>query len=185
MKVNYMQKSFLALLCLVLLSACSVFPEKAKVPALLHSDHVLASKIWDVRAQQFINQQQLLEQVVESEFLLLGETHDNPVHHRYQAWVIEGLGLHKRSAVVAFEMISRQQGALLADEKYDSVASLLAVLKKAPTNWQYDPHYIPLFKSAIYADFNIRAASLNQENIRAIGKKGEQEITAPIKTTLD
>lgn len=180
-----MQKSFLALLCLVLLSACSVFPEKAKAPALLHSDHVLANKIWDVRAQKFISQQQLLEQAVESEFLLLGETHDNPLHHRYQAWMIDGLGSRKRSAVVAFEMISRQQETLLASGQYDSVASLLNILKQAPTNWQYEPHYTPLFKSAINANFNIRSASLNRENIRAIGNKGVQEIPAPIKTTLD
>jgi len=185
MKVIYMQKSFLVLLCLVWLSACSVFSEKTGDSPLLFSDHVLADKIWDVKAQTFINQQQLMERAVDSDFLLLGETHDNPVHHRYQAWVIEGLGLHKRSAVVAFEMISRQQGALLADEKYDSISSLLAVLKKAPTSWQYDPYYVPLFKSAINADFNIRGASLNQDYIRAIGNKGVQEIPAPIKTTLD
>jgi uncharacterized iron-regulated protein len=145
----------------------------------------LVDKIWDVRTEKFITEQQLMERVVASEFLLLGETHDNPVHHRYQAWVIDGLRQRKRSAVLAFEMISQQQGVLLADQRYDSVESLLAALKQVPSSWQYEPHYIPLFKSAINADFKIRAASLDRENIRAIGNKGEQEIPARVKTILD
>jgi len=185
MKVSFVQKSFLVLLVLVGLTACSVFPQKAKQPPLLLSDHVLVDKIWDVRAQKFISQQQLMEKSVGSDFLLLGETHDNPVHHRYQAWVIDGLQSHKHSAMVAFEMISRQQGTFIADRRYDSVELLLAALEHVPSNWQYDPHYLPLFKSAISAGFEIRAASLDKENIRAIGSKGEQEISAPIKTVLD
>lgn len=185
MKVSFVQKSVLVLLALVWLSACSVFPQHTKQPPLLLSDHVLVDKIWDVRAQKFVSQQQLLEKAANSEFLLLGETHDNPVHHRYQAWVIDGLHSHKRSAMVAFEMISQQQGVILAGRQYDSVESLLAALKQAPSNWQYDPYYLPLFKSAITAGFEIRAASLDKENIRAIGNKGEQEIAAPIKTVLD
>lgn len=180
-----MKKRLLVLLVLVGLAACNSLPTKTAQTPLLLADHVLADKIWDVRAQQFIGQQQLLERLVDSEFLLLGETHDNPLHHRYQSWVIDGLHAHRRSAIVAFEMISRQQGNLIADQGYDSLASLLAVLKQAPSNWQYDPHYIPLFESAIKAGFGIRAASLDRERIMAIGKQGEQEIPAPIKTALD
>lgn len=189
MKGDDLQRHLLILLVLFGVSACSVTVEKAvegsAQPSLLLSDHALANKIWDVRAQEFISQQTLLERAVASEFLLLGETHDNPVHHRYQAWMIDGLQSQKRSAVVAFEMISRQQGMLIADKQYRSVDSLLTALKPAPTNWQYDPHYLPLFESAISAGFKILSASLDRENIRAIGSKGEQEIPAPIKTTLD
>ena len=180
-----MHKWFLISLILFALSACSVIPEKSAQSPLLLSDHVLADKIWDVRAQKFISQQQLMERAVVSEFLLLGETHDNPVHHRYQTWVIDGLRAHKRSAMVAFEMISRQQGALIADAKYDSADTFVAAMKPVPSNWQYEPHYMSLFESAINAGFEIRAASLDRENIRAIGNKGEQEIPAPIKTALD
>jgi uncharacterized iron-regulated protein len=169
----------------VLVSSCSIIAEKTIQPSLLFSEHPLVDKIWDVRAERFITRQQLMEQAIASEFLLLGETHDNPVHHRYQAWMIDGLWRHKRSAVVAFEMISRQQGALIANQQYDSVESFLADLKRVPSNWQYDPHYIPLFTAAINAGFRIRAASLDRENIRAIGNKGEQEIPSRIKTILD
>ena len=180
-----MQKILLGLLVLMWISACGVLPEQTKGPSLLLSDHPLANKIWDVRGQRFIDQQQLVEQAVRSEILLLGETHDNPIHHRYQAWIIDGLLSHKRSAMVAFEMISQQQGKLIADGRYDSVASLIAALKHVPSNWQYEPHYVPLFKSAINAGFAIRAASLDRETILAIGNKGAQEVSAPIKTVLD
>lgn len=184
-KAVEMKKRLLVLLVLLGLAACNSLPTKTAQPPLLLADHVLADRIWDVRAQQFIGQQQLLERLVDSEFLLLGETHDNPLHHRYQAWVIDGLHARGRSAMVAFEMISRQQGKLLADQGYDSLASLLALLKQVPSNWQYEPHYIPLFESAIRAGFEIHAASLDRERIMAIGKQGEQEIPAPIKTALD
>jgi uncharacterized iron-regulated protein len=180
-----MRKILLGLLVMVWISACSVLPEQAKGPSLLFSDHPLANKIWDVRGQRFIDRELLIEQAALSEFLLLGETHDNPIHHRDQARMIDGLQSHKRSARLAFEMISRQQGKLIADERYDSVASLIAALKHVPSNWQYEPHYVPLFKSAIQAGFSVRAASLDRENILAIANKGVQAISAPIKTVLD
>lgn len=180
-----MRKFLFVFLMLFALSACGVFPKKAIPPPLVLSDHVLVDKIWDVRAQKFINQQQLMNQAAASEFLLLGETHDNSVHHRYQAWVIDGLRVRKRTAIVAFEMISRQQDALISDERYDSVESFVAALRHVPSHWQYDPYYIPLFERAIHAGYKIRSASLDRENIRAIGNKGEKEIPAPIKTALD
>ena len=69
MKVGFVQKSFLVFLVLVWLTACSVVPQKEKQPPLLFSDHVLVDKIWDVRAQKFISQQQLLEKAVTDESL--------------------------------------------------------------------------------------------------------------------
>lgn len=180
-----MQNVFLIALCFIGISACAVTADKTKQLPLLLSDHVLAGKIWDVRAQRFINQEQLIKQVLASEFLLLGETHDNSQHHRYQTAMIDALKVNKRSAEVAFEMISQQQGALIADGRYDSVESLLAALKHVPSNWQYEAHYIPLFESAIDAGFKIRAASLDKDDIRAIGNKGAEAIPAPIKTALD
>ncbi len=179
--------SLSVLLFLSGLSACSSLsqrsPHEQQTP-LLYSDHALANKIWDVKAQQFVNREQLMERAAAGEFVFLGETHDNPVHHQSQAWIIDGLKARERSAVVAFEMISQEQGKLIKNRNYNSVASLIAGLNHVPATWQYERHYTPIFESVIKADFDIRAASLDRQVIMAIARKGEAEIPAQIKTVL-
>ncbi|NOX77132.1 MAG: ChaN family lipoprotein [Gammaproteobacteria bacterium] len=186
-----MRKLFVGLLTVLLLSglsACSLSPQRSppEQPApLLYSDHVLANKIWDVKAQGFISREQLLERAAASEFVFLGETHDNPVHHQSQAWMIDGLKARERSTVVAFEMISQEQEKLIKNKKYNSTASLIAALNHVPASWQYEQYYTPVFESVINADFDIRAASLDRQVIMAIARKGETEIPAHIKTVLE
>ncbi len=41
------------------------------------------------------------------QFVFLGESHDDPVHHQMQANVIEGLAKRRRNVIVGFEMFTR------------------------------------------------------------------------------
>ncbi|MBI5429192.1 MAG: ChaN family lipoprotein [Nitrosomonadales bacterium] len=51
---------------------------------MLFADHPLAGKIWDMNSRSFIDEAALLARTNKADVLLLGETHDNTLHHEYQ-----------------------------------------------------------------------------------------------------
>ena len=177
-------RGFLLLLCVVL-SACTMPVKKSADIKLIHSDHVLAGKIWDVKAGRFIDKQALAKSIVASDYLLLGETHDNPLHHQGQAWAISQLAAAQRSAVVAFEMISDQQGQVISGKQYDSVASLIAGLDHIETNWGYQRFYRDIFAEALKADYAVLSANFDREDMMRFARKGEAELPHEIKSILD
>lgn len=56
-----------------------------------------------------ITPERLADALAGADHLLLGETHDNPDHHRLQAWILERLAARGRRIVAAFEMIDAGQ----------------------------------------------------------------------------
>jgi len=185
-----MKRFILMVLSALTLMACSLSPELAQQkpdtsPEMLLTDHPLAGKIWDVNAGQFINQQQLAERIVKSDYLMLGETHDNPIHHQSQAWAIGLLHAHQRSAIVAFEMISEQQGQVIAGRAYDSTESLIAGLDHIKTGWGYQQFYAEIFDVVIKADYTILPANFDRQKILLIVREGEAELPSGIKAMLD
>ena len=112
-------------LILILGSNYSIAAEKepaaSKTPAAnkkILKDHPLVDKIWDVKLQKFIDQATLSARLVKTPYILLGETHDNATHHKYQNWALQQLSAAKRDTVVAFEMINESQGKLIESKKY-------------------------------------------------------------------
>ncbi len=185
-----MKRFLLIVPSVLILAACSLSPEMPqKTPdtasKMLLTDHPLAGKIWDVNTAKFINKQQLAERIVNSHHLMLGETHDNRIHHQNQAWAINLLHDHQRSAVVAFEMISQQQGQVIADRKYDSSESLIVGLDHIKSNWKYQQFYAGIFDAVIKADYTILPANFDRPKIMLIIREGEGELSPEVKTMLD
>src|SRR5215204_1457467 len=50
-------------------------------------NHPLTGRIWDVASGEFIDRPALIMRLARAEFVLLGEKHDNPDHHRLPAGV--------------------------------------------------------------------------------------------------
>ncbi len=172
------------------LAACSLLPESPQkktgiVKKMLLTDHPLVGKIWNVNAGQFVSKQQLAERIVRSRYLMLGETHDNRVHHQNQVWAIDLLRDHQRSAVVAFEMISQQQGQIIAGKKYDSAESLIAGLDHIKTRWGYQQFYAGVFDAVIKVGYTILPANFDRQKIMLIIREGESALPPEIKTMLD
>lgn len=180
----------LAVFSLLSLAGCGVSPtltQEQPVPAkdMLLSDHPLAGKIWDVRAGKFIDRQQLSKRIGESRYLLLGETHDNQVHHQGEVWAIAQLRKQQRTAVVAFEMIAPQQGQIISAKQYDSAASLIAGLNHVSDNWEYQKYYGDIFTEVLRAGYAVLPANFDRQEIMNIARKGESELPPKIKTLLD
>ena len=74
----------LAVLALVLAVASVARAAEPPPPGLGH-DHPLAGQIWDVAHGRFVPMTALASAVSAARFALLGERHDHPEHHEFQA----------------------------------------------------------------------------------------------------
>jgi uncharacterized iron-regulated protein len=82
--------------------------------SLAGRDHPLAGRVWDVAAGAFLSEAELIAKLSAANFVLLGETHTNPDHHRLQARIVAGLRAAGGFQAVAFEMLDRSQAPALA-----------------------------------------------------------------------
>ena len=73
---------------LAFLSACQSLPSDEEASRLILENHALSGKRVEIKSGQFVEKENLVEDLVESQFVMLGETHDNTLHHEYQAWAI-------------------------------------------------------------------------------------------------
>lgn len=180
-----MMKTILfTLFSLLFLSSCGTMSGHDVYPLVLE-DHVLSGKIWDVRSGKFVDREKLVEASRQGEYILLGETHDNRLHHEYQAWLINSLYQSGFSALVAFEMINSAQGKLIKNKQYVSTDELISDLNQIKTTWQYENRYRPVFNSALEAGYSVLPANLDRMAIMAIARQGDKNIPPEIRPYLE
>jgi len=178
----------------VLLSACgspsrartsdAVAPssiESQRWAARLDREHPLVGKIWDVKGARFIDEATLITRLHAVQFVLLGERHDNPDHHRLQARIIEQLVNAGRRPAVVLEMLEPDQQALL--ESYRARAGATAsgagsAIGWEKTGWPPFAEYRPIFDEAFAARLPIFAGNLAQADVKALVKQGPQAFSA-------
>ena len=103
-----------AMTLLLVATACATAePPVPPWEAALGRDHPLTGRVWDVDAAAAIEPRRLLARLATVRFVLLGEKHDNPDHHRLQAWIVRELLAAGRRPAVAFEMLSEAQSGAL------------------------------------------------------------------------
>ncbi|GEJ55266.1 ChaN family lipoprotein [Anaeromyxobacter diazotrophicus] len=179
-----------ALLALpLLLAACATHPRAAGADGLLHADHPLAGRIWDVRAGAFVDDAALERALVSADFVLLGETHDNPEHHRLQARALAGLVAAGRRPAVAFEMLDvaqqpRVDEALAGPGPHDPGA-LARAIGWAKSGWPDFALYRPIFEVALRAGLPIEAANLSRKQVHEVVRTGAASLAPEVRTLLD
>lgn len=176
--------SLRVLIACVLMSLVSCM-SPSKKPKLLLTDHQLVGKIWDVEQQAYLDQDMLVARMLDSDYLLLGERHDNPVHHQHQSWAIKQLANKGKQASVAFEMIDNDQGARLDKKEITSAEQLIAELDLSTTGWDYEHRYKALFAEVIAAGYSIDSANLDRQHLMDIIMQGEDNLTEAYQHMLD
>ena len=172
-------------LCIVVLMAGCASSLTSKTPKLMLNDHQLAGKIWDVQKQTYIDQDMLVAHILDSDYLLIGERHDNPVHHQHQSWAIKQLANNGKQASVAFEMIDKEQGERLTKQKITSAEQLINELNISKTGWDYEHRYRTLFAEVIAAGYRIDSANLNRKQLMDIVMQGEDKVPEDYQRMLD
>ena len=158
----------LACVGLLLLAGCAAVPPGT----LRDTDHPLAGRLWDVHTQSFIDQAELLRRAAFAEVLLLGETHDNPEHHRLQLVILQArLAAGARPALLMEQFDGDQQAAL--DEARRAGKDLAPLMR----GWDW-PLYQPLVMLAEKAGLPLKAANLPRIATRPVVREGYSTLPA-------
>jgi len=177
-----------------LLAGCSSAPQPETFDSLqewrapLGHDHPLIGALYDPVAGAPITHGALLARLAQADFVLIGEKHDNPDHHRIQAWAIRAMTDAGRPPAVAFEMFTEdQQPAIDAYvARYGPDAEGLgAAVDWDSSGWPDWSIYQPVAQAGLDGGGAVLAASFPKAALRAIMKQGSAAIDPERVERLD
>lgn len=131
--------------------------------------HPLDGRIWDVRAQAFVEADAVYQRAAASRYVLLGETHDNPLHHDLQLAVLKALAQRGRSLSLAMEQFDHERqteiaAAQAAGGDAEKIADAGQFNRKG---WRW-PMYKDLIDHAAAQRWPVLAANLSRADARDI-----------------
>ncbi|MBT5665408.1 MAG: ChaN family lipoprotein [Rhodospirillaceae bacterium] len=112
--------------------------------------------------KKFASPGQLVAAAARSDYIFLGENHENPDHHRLQAWLLRGLIDKGRRPAIVFEMIEEtRQPALAAYQNNNPLdaTGLGAAVDWGKTGWPAWPKYQPIADVAFEAGLPVFAGN--------------------------
>lgn len=134
-----------------------------------------SDSLWDAATRQPLTREQALRRMAAADHLVLGERHDNPMHHRLQAEIVGALAARGRHPAVVFEMLDSEQIAPLAAHlaARPTDADGLGDAVGWPTSgWPDWALYKPIAVAALAAGLPIVAGNLGRATTRAVSREG-------------
>ncbi|MCY1046236.1 ChaN family lipoprotein [Corallococcus sp. bb12-1] len=125
--------------------------------------------------------------MVSTQYVLLGERHDHPDHHRLQAELVRATTYAGRRPALAFEMLDVTQWSTVAAslKKNPGDAEALAqALDWANSGWPAFSLYAPVFNAGLEAQLPIVAANLPRAQVRELVMKGPEALPTELRTRL-
>jgi uncharacterized iron-regulated protein len=160
----------------VLVAACAPRPASIDLGAWqapLGRDHPLTGRIWDTRADRFVTADALVARLAGARYVLLGERHDNPDHHRAQAALVRALLAAGRQPAVAFEMFTADDAPAIARHLAGAprdAGGLADAVNWKRSGWPDWAHYQPIAQAALDAGLPVVAANLAPATARALAR---------------
>lgn len=172
--------------CAVVLAVLAAFPFTARADladghiAIIESSTGNALRLNDVRRR-----------AEAADIVLLGEVHDNPLHHDAQgqvlSWMFSDEGDYgdggQRGAVV-FEMLDRDQQATV-DAFDGSAAEFGPAVAWEERGWRSPDLYMPVFEAMLAADVTIIASDLQRSDLMALYSGGADTLAPEIRAVHD
>ena len=143
----------------------------------LHRDHPLTGRIWSTKQGQFVTPLELAEALALNDFIMLGEIHDNPDHHRLQAWLISSIALYDRRPAIIWEMISLDQSSALEayTNPYEApMAGLGDAIIWSDRGWPNWEIYLPIAETAFRYRLRMFPGDVSREEMQLVREKGFQ-----------
>jgi uncharacterized iron-regulated protein len=166
----------LAVVVAALLLGCAARPpavDPGPWQAPVGREHPLVGRIWDARAQRFVSTDEVVAGLAAARYVLLGERHDNPDHHRLQAALLRALiGAGRRPAVV-FEMFTTDDTAAIARYLAASprdASGLAAAVDWQRSGWPDWAYYEPIAQGALDAELPVIGGNLTPATVRAVAR---------------
>jgi uncharacterized iron-regulated protein len=149
--------------------------------APLRRDHPLVGRIWDVAAGEFIDSAALADRLRRGRFVLLGEKHDNPDHHRLQAQLLRAMIAAGRRPAVGFEMFTVDDAPAIArqlEAHPTDAVGLAEAVNWQRSGWPDWAMYQPIAEAALHARLRVTATNLSQATARSLGQSGAAALDA-------
>lgn len=164
----------------------------------LNADNPLVGKIYSVREKLFLTPGELIDRLAGERFVLLGEIHDNPDHHRLQAFVIGELTRRGRRPAVVMEQITAEQEGLLnlfQSGRNRTAERLGPAIGWEQQGWPAWKLYQPIAAAAFDGGLTIHAGDdakdiykkIGKDGLNAIDEKDRQQLglTKPLPAALE
>jgi uncharacterized iron-regulated protein len=142
-----------------------------------NTDHPLVGKIYIPSQHREASINSLMASVRRARFVLLGEKHDNPDHHRFQAFIYRKIFEAHRKPALAVEMVETKQQSVLDQfisqhpTKAEPLAGLLGWKKSGWPDWKM---YQPIFQIALDHHLPLWATNLSRNDARSLVMEGEK-----------
>lgn len=128
---------------------------------------------------QTVSLQDVAQAAQGKRFVFVGESHDNPHHHRAQAEVIEALVADGRLVSVGFEMFTRDNQASLAPWTLGRWTEDEFIEKSSwKTQWGFDfALYRPIFEAVRKHGLPMYALNVPRDWVREVARGGTETLT--------
>jgi uncharacterized iron-regulated protein len=127
--------------------------------------------ILDMRTGRWIGRAELLRELQRADYVLLGETHDNPHHHRLQAELLDALSPARPALAMEMFDTGDQPGLDAARAKGVDADGLAKAGAMDTKSWRWDM-YRPLVAIAVERGLPLAAANLSREGARNVMRTG-------------
>jgi len=154
-----------------------IFSLLVQLPALSQAQQdtssppaALVGRLWSPASAHFMPLEALYQRLPEGGWLLIGEQHDNPDHHRLEAEIITALGQRQQLGAVALEMANGDQQPLL-DQTLDAALPPTPEALNWSAGWPWALYEAPL-QAAFRWSSRVLGADLTPAQIRTAHAEG-------------
>lgn len=134
---------------------------------------ICAEYIFNTATQTALQQQQLVEQLKQHSLILLGEVHDEPLHHQRRAELIQAMS--GQNPVVVAEQLEAGQQVQYTEHLTEDLAQ--AGFDAKVWDWEL---YAPLFSTLATAQITLMGGNLPIASVRQIAKQGEVAVSGAL-----
>ncbi len=138
------------------------------------ADHPLAGTVWDARERRPSTRAALAAACARTDLVLIGETHDNPDHHRLQLELVAAMVAAGRRPAIALEQLDREHQAALDRARAERPGDAGYVADAAQFDrrgWHW-PFYEPIVALALGSELALVAANLSRRDAFAVVERG-------------
>lgn len=128
-----------------------------------------------------LNAAHMLAALRQADHVLLGEVHDNPIHHRERAALLAALA--DRRPTVVFEQFGRSADAALATPADGDIDAWLDRAGFDRRGWAW-PLHRPVIEAALAAGLRLRGGNLERDEARQIARQGSAAVPADLASQL-
>jgi len=130
-----------------------------------------ANSIHTIEFNSEIQLSGLVTELLDADYILLGESHGNPEHHRLQQKILALLIKGGRQPAVVFEMFDREDEGLISTvvRRYPYQADRIAIATQwEQSGWPDWQLYRPIVETALLGDLPVVAGNLSRTRARQL-----------------